>query len=1082
MSHSTRHCLLTIAAGLLLASPLQAYSAPSKVTAGGTNLYGFVSSSDVSTTNPPRGVYEIGQYGELELKYTDPGATYFDRYNCAFLLDGYLYGYATRYFNDDLTVIGTPCYMKVDFNTGKVVERYELPDFEACTSLAYNPNDGYFYFFSSNGPELIRSTVNNPTKFETVKKYNGTGYTLISLAYSTETRMFYGINTSHQFVSMDAEGTQKVISEVPDKNNHMNFMAGMTYSPSENLFYWNFLGADMSSSLYTITHDGNFNKECDLDDNANIDWFVTPDTKYVASAPEQPVIDAIDFLNGSLSGEIRFTMSSKTQDGTALPASVAWSLTLDGTDYKSGTAAPGEKVTVKLTDIPAGNHEFGLTASSGDLVCEPVYRRVFVGFDTPKQPTNVKINETSVLWTAPTGGINAGYIDFTGMTYKVSVTDVFGNVVYSTVTGETSCAYTLENPVTLSLYTAHVIAVSKDKESDMANSSGIKRGEYMTPPVKFAPTQDEFSLMNTADNNNDKICWTWNEERQEFYSRYTANIDMDDYLFLPAMKFDSAEKIYEFSMDASAWSPNFTDEFIEVVLATSPDYDGTIESLVETAKVPCAYDLRGNLISEYKNFQTAFNVIEPGIYYIGIHCSSKADQAGILVKNIKVSDGGVIPTSPAAPKVSRTTPGENGALQATVSITFPTACVNGNPIAEGTELTATVESTVDKVTVKGISGGSAEAVVKTVQGENEIEIYVSNEKGQNSPRTTAKVFTGQTVPSPVRNVKGIISDDMLNFTLFWDAPTEGDTGGYIDPEQLSYNIYYYDPLAYPSNWVLLENVKECEYTFTPNTQDYWYLGIQAVNVAGSSSMMSGSAWAGPAYKLPYADNFKNASEIYETKPWRIFTQDYYAEWTFDYLNNIAPNIFGDDNNTVAMYCGGDSGTEGRVAMPRFSTKDETGAILSMNVYTGSRAAQVTINGYSTFHTDRMYKVGTLPVNAGEEIREVSLELPKELMDQPWVQLIIDTSISKDNNFFAMTAVAVNGTSGVALTPAAEGSISTAPGAIRIAGLDSEAYMIATADGRVVSSGTVRGNDAYLYLAPGIYLVRAGAESAKVIVK
>ncbi len=49
------------------------------------------------------------------------------------------------------------------------------------------------------------------------------------------------------------------------------------------------------------------------------------------------------------------------------------------------------------------------------------------------------------------------------MTYKVSVTDVFGNVVYSTVTGETSCAYTLENPVTLSLYTAHVIAVSKDK-------------------------------------------------------------------------------------------------------------------------------------------------------------------------------------------------------------------------------------------------------------------------------------------------------------------------------------------------------------------------------------------------------------------------------------------------------------------------------------------------------------------------------------------------------------------------------------------------------------------------------------------
>ena len=246
-------------------------------------------------------------------------------------------------------------------------------------------------------------------------------------------------------------------------------------------------------------------------------------------------------------------------------------------------------------------------------------------------------------------------------------------------------------------------------------------------------------------------------------------------------------------------------------------------------------------------------------------------------------------------------------------------------------------------------------------------------------------------------------------------------------------------------------------------------------------MMSGSAWAGPAYKLPYADNFKNASEIYETKPWRIFTQDYYAEWTFDYLNNIAPNIFGDDNNTVAMYRGGDSGTEGRVAMPRFSTKDETGAILSMNVYTGSRAAQVTINGYPHSTLTACTKSGL----------SLSTQVRKSARYRSSFEGTYGPALGtahnrhqhpKDNNFFAMTSVAVNGTSGVALTPAAEGSISTAPGAIRIAGLDSEAYMIATADGRVVSSGTVRGNDAYLYLAPGIYLVRAGAESAKVIVK
>ncbi len=79
-----------------------------------------------------------------------------------------------------------------------------------------------------------------------------------------------------------------------------------------------------------------------------------------------------------------------------------------------------------------------------------------------------------------------------------------------------------------------MIAVAKDK----GKRHGKTPAKHQTRRIHdssseiLAPTQDEFSLMNTADNNNDKICWTWNEERQEFYSRYTTNIDMDDYLFL----------------------------------------------------------------------------------------------------------------------------------------------------------------------------------------------------------------------------------------------------------------------------------------------------------------------------------------------------------------------------------------------------------------------------------------------------------------------------------------------------------------------------------------------------------------------
>ena len=79
---------------------------PWRVTSGGSSLFGFMSSSDVSSMNPPRGVYEIGQYGETTMVYTDPAAQYYDKFSCAFLLDGCLYGYAEGYFSDDFSNFG----------------------------------------------------------------------------------------------------------------------------------------------------------------------------------------------------------------------------------------------------------------------------------------------------------------------------------------------------------------------------------------------------------------------------------------------------------------------------------------------------------------------------------------------------------------------------------------------------------------------------------------------------------------------------------------------------------------------------------------------------------------------------------------------------------------------------------------------------------------------------------------------------------------------------------------------------------------------------------------------------------------
>lgn len=109
-----------------------------------------------------------------------------------------------------------------------------------------------------------------------------------------------------------------------------------------------------------------------------------------------------------------------------------------------------------------------------------------------------------------------------------------------------------------------------------------------------------------------------------------------------------------------------------------------------------------------------------------------------------------------------------------------------------------------------------------------------------SPRAVVKVFTGETVPAHVVGVKGEISDDMRHFTLYWSAPQEGADGGYINPANLTYNVYLYDQNSTSgSSWVsLAKGLENCEYTFTPDTQDYYRIAIEAENVAGVSTMVA----------------------------------------------------------------------------------------------------------------------------------------------------------------------------------------------------------------------------------------------------
>lgn len=1058
---------------------------PQRITSGGTSLFGFMSSSDISSMNPPRGLYEIGQYGETSLVYDDPGAQYYDKFSCAFLLDGYLYGYAGAYFSDDFANFGTPAFLKVDFKTGEVIYKEDIDSSISWSSQpAYNPEDGYFYFFTGNS-EMARATVTNPTAVEIVKKYDNYMDNVVSLAYCPKDGGLYGVNLNHRFVKIDFDGTQTIISDIPDKSAHSTFQSAMTYAPLEDIFYWTYQSNDGTTSLYTVTTQGMFNFECALDDNACFDWFVTPDRKITAGAPGVPTIDGLDFPYGSLSGSITFSMPEAMQDESPMPENLDWRVSVDGSIVSEGTAAPASKVIADIKSLNPGNHEFGVTVSANGISCETVSRRAWIGNDTPIAPSSVTLSPTSVSWEAPSAGVHGGYIDLEALTYSVRIDNMSGKTVFAASTDATEINYSLENPDDLSMYTAYVSVSCNGLESSESNSNGVVMGTAMTPPVRLIPTKAEFEMMSGFDKNEDGTCWMWNDERNALYSGYTYDdsMPMDDYIFLPAMTFDNTERIYQISLDASAWSPNFSSEYLDVVLAIEPNYDGVFESLIERTLIPCAYDLRGNQVTEWKKLQGNFMVQEPGVYYIGIHCSSAAQMAGVLVRNIYVNDGAVTGTSPDTPEDIVAAAAPEGELSAKVSFRFPMSTIDGTKLPEGEPLTATIDSPAESVKTTGYPGESTEVTLATVQGENEIGITVTDDNGGNSFRATVKVFTGQNVPSNVTNVKGEVSDDMLHLKLFWNAPTTGVNNGYIDPSQLSYNIYMYDAAGVTSKWTLLEKgVSECNFTFTPEYQDYYRIAIEPVNIAGSGPMMSGSAWVGPPYTLPFSDNFSHPTEIHQTKPWRIFTDGHHAEWTFMYLKDVDPALFGASNDKIAMYCSGTEGTTGRVSMPRFSTIGQDDVRLELEVYTGSKAAGVKLYGYSTHHSDQLYEIGTLPSDSDEKLSTVSFNIPKELCGEPWVQILIDTAIEDEGDYFAMTSASVSSTDGVQDIMNGAGSITAGRRSVRLQNLKGKNVTIASADGRTVVSMRIKDNDTELPLPPGTYAVEAGGISLKTIIR
>lgn len=570
---------------------------------------------------------------------------------------------------------------------------------------------------------------------------------------------------------------------------------------------------------------------------------------------------------------------------------------------------------------------------------------------------------------------------------------------------------------------AGMLAVPAVVVGAMAVSSQMTGAPQKAPtitvelPMELAPTQEDINLFTILDANNDNKKFAYKTNFGGLVSPSNDKMDCDDWAITPGLRFTDVSSNYElaFTLTHNMRGPGFQSSF-EFYIGTAP----TAEAM--TTKIGEIKDFYVAVANQDMPQAIQFAVPgEAGVYYLGIRCvtqalhGTKPDEVSswpATFKNISVKAMESSAAAPMQPADVVVTPGEQGALSATVAFTMPATAMNSKPLPASKELTATITTPVETKTVKALPGAKVSQVVATAQGDNALSLKVDGDmEGEPVPLS---VYTGVVLPMRIHDLKAELSPDNMSMKLTWTPPTEGKNGGYVDFDKVDYVVYLND--GPDDEYRQIATVgNELTYTYTmPAGAQLRTVKIRVLprNAAGVSD--DTTAWIdqdrvyvsdmlGTPYALPAIERFDNQKITYT--PLTIERPgDYAGRWMISDPSGAVP----DTNQSALMaYSPFDEGeTMGRVAFPKFSTKGLGNVAFSMTVMRySSYAGMMTV--YARSHTEGLTLLGTINCAAGTDWVDVSYPLPAQFQGKDWVQFVVDVDLADVDYVYAIDSYKVS---------------------------------------------------------------------------
>lgn len=367
----------------------------------------------------------------------------------------------------------------------------------------------------------------------------------------------------------------------------------------------------------------------------------------------------------------------------------------------------------------------------------------------------------------------------------------------------------------------------------------------------------QFASLN-PDNNFTE--WLWSD-RGAYISSLSVNDDQQgDYLIAPAVYLEAGRTytvtVTAFTEDIS-WRECNPCRF-EVVMGR----DATPEALTTTVIPFVSFDEE-----EKEELEGEMTVTESGYYHIAVHAMLD-DQTKFLYVSRMTVEYGVSPMAPDAVSALTVTPGEKAAKNATITFTTPVTTVNGTPLADepldvciyhDDELWKTISSLPGKEITVFDDGFTASRMYSVSVVCNLPELH--------GKKSVQKVYVGYDIPAAPLNFTLKEQGDHISFT--WDKVGDvGANGGYVDPSQVAYEIWYgYVGLFSFMDVKVADNLVDTDSFELPfdcdsGEQSGIVFFLVPKNEAGEGDYAKFFGCVGAPYPVPFDEDFSSVDHAY----------------------------------------------------------------------------------------------------------------------------------------------------------------------------------------------------------------------------